>query len=268
MNPPDAYIKEFKICSEITHQTKDRDILKCDDMALIIPDAHIKDFSFDLGEHKKPKKSKKNTITSILKCGDCIDLMRDIEYNSIDMVCADPPYGTTRCKWDTIIPLEEMWKQLKRITKPNGAIVLTSGQPFTSSLVTSNLKMFKQCLVWKKNVASNFLNANRMHLLRHEDVCIFYSKQPTYNKQYTQGIPYTKRERLIDDSGECYGSIKKRTRVECTDGKRNPISVLEFDRPPDRKRQHPTQKPVELMKYFISTFSNKGDTVLDFCMGS
>lgn len=107
--------------------------------------------------------------------GDCLERMKEIPDGSVDMVLADPPYGTTACKWDSIIPLDPMWEHLKRITKLNGAIVMTAAQPFTSVLITSNINMFKDCLVWKKNVASNFLNANRMHLKRHEDICIFLS---------------------------------------------------------------------------------------------
>ena len=106
---------------------------------------------------------------------DCLNAMKFIPDGSISMILTDPPYGTTACKWDSIIPLEPMWEQLKRVIKPNGAIVMTASQPFTSVLITSNINMFKDCLVWKKNVASNFLNANRMHLKRHEDICIFLS---------------------------------------------------------------------------------------------
>lgn len=190
--------------------------------------------------------------------------MKRIPDGSVDMVLADPPYGTTACKWDSIIPLEPMWEQLKRVTKPNSAIVMTAGQPFTSVLVASNLRMFRQELVWKKNVASNFLNANRMHLLRHENVVIFYSKQPTYNKQMSAGSAYVTKRTGKDDTGECYGSIQKRTDT-VNDGSRNPISVLEYER---EVGLHPTQKPVALMEYLIKTYTNEGETVLDFTMGS
>lgn len=157
-----------------------------------------------------------------------------------------------------------MWEQLKRIIKPNGAIVMTASQPFTSVLIGSNLKMFKDCLVWKKNIASNFLNANKMHLKRHEDVCIFYKKQPAYNRQYTKGKAYINKRIGNDDTGDCYGKIKKRTSTK-NEGKRNPISVLEFDR---ETGKHPTQKPVALMEYLIKTYTNENDVVLDFCIGS
>lgn len=196
--------------------------------------------------------------------GDCLELMKTVPDGSIDMVLTDPPYGTTACKWDSVIPFEPMWEQLKRVTKKNGAIVMTSAQPFTSALVMSNVKMFKDCLVWKKNVASNFLNANKMHLKRHEDVCVFYRSPPRYNKQLGVGTAYTNKRSGADDSGSCYGSVAKRTSTE-NKGGRNPISVLEFDRDVGL---HPTQKPVALMEYLIKTYTNEGETVLDFTMGS
>ena len=196
--------------------------------------------------------------------GDCLERMKEIPDGSVDMVLADPPYGTTACKWDSIIPLEPMWEQLKRVIKPNGAIVMTASQPFTSALVMSNLKMFRQALVWKKNVASNFLNANRMHLCRHEDVLIFYGRRPAFNKQYGSGPAYIMRRNGADDTGDCYGAIGKRADT-LNNGKRNPISVLEFDR---EVGLHPTQKPVALMEYLIKTYTNEGETVLDFTMGS
>ena len=200
--------------------------------------------------------------------GDCLKMMKQIPSGSIDMVCVDPPYGTTQCKWDTIVNLEDMWNQLKRIVKPNGAIAVTACQPFTSKLVSSNYKMFKQELIWKKNSASNFLNANRMHMSRHENICIFYQKQPVYNKQYGKGVPYKKNQPMKDDSGACYGKVQKRTTTHRPDGKRNPITVLEFDKPDPKIRLHPTQKPVLLLEYLIKTFTNPGETVLDFTMGS
>ena len=200
----------------------------------------------------------------MLHLGDCLDVMQDITDGSVDMVMTDPPYGTTACKWDSVIPFEPMWAQLKRIVKPNGAIVLMASQPFTSALVMSNVAMFKETLVWKKNIASNFLNANRMHLKRHEDICVFYQKPPTYNKQMNSGTPYVSKRTGKDDSGDCYGSVKKRLDTENL-GERNPISVIELDR---QTGLHPTQKPVALMEYLIRTYTNAGETVLDFTMGS
>ena len=199
-----------------------------------------------------------------LRQGDCLELLKDIPDGSVDLILTDPPYGTTQNKWDSVIDLEAMWEQLKRVIKPNGAIIMTASQPFTTTLISSNMKMFKDCLVWKKNVASNFLNANRMHLKRHEDICLFYSKQPTYNKQYGAGKAYTNKRNGKDDSGECYGKVNKRTDT-VNEGKRNPISILEFDR---ETGLHPTQKPVALLEYLIKTYTNEGDTVLDFTAGS
>ena len=200
--------------------------------------------------------------------GDCLEVMKDIPDGSIDLVLTDPPYGTTACKWDSVIPFEPMWEQLKRITKKNGAIVLTASQPFTSALVMSNVKMFKYCWVWKKNIASNFLQSGYMPLKRHEDVCVFYRKPPVYNKQKGVGTPYYQKRNGADDTGDCYGSINKRTTFKRTPtenkGYRNPISVLEFDR---ETGKHPTQKPVALMEYLIKTYTNESETVLDFTMG-
>ena len=196
--------------------------------------------------------------------GDCLEEMKKIPDGSVDMVLTDPPYGTTACKWDSVIDLDLMWLQLKRIIKPNGAIVMTASQPFTSALIMSNIKMFKQSLVWKKNIASNFLNANRMHLMRHEDVCLFWYKLPTYNKQFGCGAAYTNKRSGKDDSGDCYGRVNKRTDTK-NEGARNPISVIEFDR---ETGLHPTQKPVALMEYLIKTYTNENETVLDFTMGS
>jgi len=188
--------------------------------------------------------------------------MAEIPDGSVDMILCDLPYGQTQNKWDSVIPFDPLWAEYKRIC--SGAIVLTSAQPFTSALVMSNPKMFKQSLVWKKNVASNFLNANRQHLIRHEDILIFSDRQYTFNKQFTNGKPYNQKRSGKDDTGDNYGSISVRTDT-INEGRRNPISVLEFDRQTGR---HPTQKPVALMEYLIRTYTNEGETVLDNCMGS
>lgn len=197
-----------------------------------------------------------------LQRGDCLKLMRHLPDASVDMILCDLPYGTTQNKWDAIIPFDPLWTEYKRICR--GAVVLTAAQPFTSSLVMSNLAWFKQALVWKKNIASNFLNANRQHLMRHEDVLVFSARQPTYNKQMASGKPYTQKRSGRDDTGDNYGAIGKRTDT-VNEGARNPISILEFDR---ETGMHPTQKPVALMEYLIRTYTNEGDLVLDNCMGS
>jgi len=199
--------------------------------------------------------------------GDCIQEMKRIPTGSVDMVCADPPYGITSCKWDSVINLDEMWIQLKRITKPCGAIVLFSAQPFTSRLVSSNYKMFKQELVWKKNVSTNFLNAKKMHLKKHENICVFYRKQTVFNPQFSHSTPYFTNRNGRAGRDSCYGTYRH-TSTSRPDGKRNPVSILEYDVINNTKRVHPTQKPVNLIKYLIKTYSNPGDTVLDFVMGS
>lgn len=197
-----------------------------------------------------------------LQHGDCLELMKALPDGSVDMVLCDLPYGTTQNKWDTVIPFDALWAQYKRICK--GAIVLTAAQPFTSTLVMSNIAWFKQALVWKKNIASNFLNANRQHLARHEDVLVFAAKQPIFNKQMVAGKSYMQKRSGRDDTGDNYGAISKRTDT-VNDGTRNPISILEFDR---ETGLHPTQKPVALMEYLVRTYTNPGDLVLDNCMGS
>tara|TARA_R110000803_G_C11952115_1_gene317807 strand:- start:385 stop:1068 length:684 start_codon:yes stop_codon:yes gene_type:complete len=193
--------------------------------------------------------------------------MRDIPDGSVDMVLTDPPYGTTACKWDSVVPFEPMWEQLKRITKRNGATVLTAAQPFTSALVMSNPKAFKYAWVWDKvNRPTGHLNAKIMPLRQTEDVLVFYIKVPTYNPQMTQGKPYTATGSKNSDN---YGHQVKSTTV-CADGLRYPreLIAIKADERGTVGRVHPTQKPVALMEYLIRTYTNKGETVLDFTMGS
>ena len=138
--------------------------------------------------------------------GDCLERMKEIPSGSVDAIICDPPYAVTACKWDSIIPLEPMWEQLKRIIKPNGAIVMTASQPFTTTLISSNMKMFKYCWVWEKSQAVGHLNAWRMPMKQHEDICVFYSKQCTYNPEITDKPiedqrPLTSRTKTSD----CYG---------------------------------------------------------------
>ena len=196
--------------------------------------------------------------------GDCLERIKEIESGSVDMILTDPPYGTTACKWDSIIPLEPMWEQLKRIIKPNGAIVMTASQPFTSVLVTSNLKMFKYEWIWRKPKGTGHLNAKKQPMRNHESVIVFYSKQSTYNPQKTNGKPYKcapKKEQY-----EGYGK-HERTVTDNKDGLRYPVTVQEF-KSNMRGSVHPTQKPVTLMEYLIKTYTNESETVLDFTMGS
>jgi site-specific DNA-methyltransferase (adenine-specific) len=194
--------------------------------------------------------------------GDCLELMKQIEDKSIDLILCDLPYGTTACKWDTIIPFEPLWKQYKRVIKDNGVICLFADEPFSSILVTSNLEMYRYELIWKKPQGTDFLNANRKPLKSHEKIQIFYKSQPIYNKQYTYSKPYKAVNGSKDSS--VWGKFKFGMN-KSSDGERNPISVLEYKQ---EKGLHPTQKPVKLCEYLIKTYTNEGDLVLDNCIGS
>ena len=199
--------------------------------------------------------------------GDCLELMKTIPDGSVDMVLTDPPYGTTACKWDTIIPLEPMWEQLKRITKKNGAIVMTASQPFTSVLVTSNLKMFKYDWVWEKSKATGFLNAKKRPLVAHESVLVFSKGAPVYYPVMASGKPYNKGKRKDQEDEDLYS--KYSSVVVKSEGSRYPRSTTYFKTAESEgKTYHKTQKPVALMEYLIKTYTNEGDTVLDFTMGS
>lgn len=199
--------------------------------------------------------------------GDCLDKMNGIKSGSVDMVLADPPYGTTQCKWDTIIPLEPMWEQLKRIIKPNGVIVLMAQTPFDKVLGASNLSMLRYEWIWEKTAATGHQNAKKMPMKAHENALVFYNKLPTYNPQKTTGHnpvnSYTKKDNA---DGECYGRSKSVSGGGNTD--RYPRSVQVFKSDKQRCKLHSTQKPLALMEYLIKTYTNEGDLVLDFCMGS
>lgn len=196
---------------------------------------------------------------------DCLIQMQSIKDKSIDMILCDLPYGMTKNKWDSVIPFEKLWKEYHRIIKENGAIVLFGSQPFTSLLVTSNLKYFRYSLVWEKNKFSDFLNAKRKPMKVNEDILIFYKKQPTYNPQYWFSTPYTRwnTQQAVDKQTN-YGSHKENI-AESKDGKRLPITVLKFNRV--ERPEHPTQKPVDLLEWLIKTYSNENETILDNCMG-
>lgn len=198
--------------------------------------------------------------------GDCLELMKNIEDNSVDMVLCDLPYGTTRNKWDSIIPLDRLWQQYKRVIKDNGAIVLFSAEPFTSLLITSNIQWFRYDLIWSKTQGSDFLNANRKPLRSHENICVFYKKQPTYNPQKTDGKPYKAKSGETTSSN--FGKFNGNHHTENKDGKRCPLSVLRFSGEHNRGKQHPTQKPTDLLEWLIKTYTNEGETVIDNSMGS
>jgi len=201
--------------------------------------------------------------------GDCLERMKEIESGSVDMVLTDPPYGTTACKWDSIIPLESMWEQLKRVIKPNGAIVMTASQSFTTTLIASNMKMFKYCWVWEKNLKTGNLNARRMPMGGHEDIVVFCKKPPTYNPQKRKRTNEVKSGNKKNSKTSVYGS----QREDYADRQSDLISPDTVIRGikclhNSAGKVHPTQKPVALMEYLIKTYTNEGETVLDFTMGS
>lgn len=201
--------------------------------------------------------------------GDCLELMKAIPDGSIDMVLTDPPYGTTACKWDSVIPFEPMWEQLKRVTKKNGAIVMTASQPFTSALIMSNVKMFKYCWVFGKSLPVGHGYAKYRPMSNHEDVTVFSNGggKTTYNPQKKpRAAPraYTRKSASLSGSSSMI-SHDGETRV--LDGK-NPTTIISFNTSVQKGKVHPTQKPVDLMEYLIKTYTNEGETVLDFTMGS
>jgi site-specific DNA-methyltransferase (adenine-specific) len=200
-----------------------------------------------------------------LLLGDCLEVMKDIEEGSVDMVLCDLPYGTTACKWDFVIDPVELWKHYYRICKQNAAMVFTASQPFTTTLISSNLKDFRYGLVWEKPQGTNPFQAKIAPMKCHEDILVFYQRRPTYNPQMTQGKPYGGFASQTAKIGEVYNSAQSKHR-DNPEGTRYPRSVLRFAQ--ERGGLHPTQKPVPLMEYLILTYTNPGETVLDNCMGS
>ena len=198
--------------------------------------------------------------------GDCLELMKNIPDGSVDLVLTDPPYGTTQNKWDSIIPFDDMWKELHRITKLNSAIVLFSQMPFGAELIHSNIKEFRYEWVWHKTMPTGFLNANRTPLRTHENILVFYRKLPTYNPQKWQGKPYSAKSGVTKTNN--YGTYKTEHHTDCADGKRFPVDVVKFNNGNNKDRKHPTQKPVDLLEYIVRTYTNEGETVLDFTAGS
>jgi site-specific DNA-methyltransferase (adenine-specific) len=206
-----------------------------------------------------------------LKQGNCLELMPQIPSGSVDMILCDLPYGTTACKWDTVIPFEPLWAEYKRIIKKNGAIVLFGSQPFTSALVMSNVDMFKYQWVWEKSKASNFLLARKQPLKAHEDICVFFAEQAIYNPQKTEGKPYKGEGRSKKGSkSDVVNDVPNPTFRNDNEGDRFPRSVQYFKTSESEKigALHPTQKPVALCEYLIKTYTNEGEWVLDNCMGS
>ena len=199
--------------------------------------------------------------------GDCLKIMDGLIADGVkvDAVITDPPYGTTACKWDSVIPFEEMWKRLKALRKTGANMVFFSSQPFTTMLNYSNIDEFRCEIIWKKQQATNPACAKKKIMPIHENLSLFYDKFKTYNPQMRVGFKnYKSFNDETKKTGEIY-NLKSKHR-ECKDGSRYPISVLEFNNM--RGGVHPTQKPLALMEYLIKTYTNEGDTVLDFTMGS
>lgn len=202
--------------------------------------------------------------------GDTLEVLDKLiaEGIKVDAIITDLPYETTACKWDSVIPFEPMWDRIRKITKPNAAIVMTAAQPFTSALIISNPKMFKYTWVYQKTTPTGHLNAKKQPMRAHEDVVVFYKKQCTYNPQKTQG-----HERKVSSAlskrncitGDVYG---KHNASSYDSTERYPLSVQKFSTDKQRSKWHPTQKPVSLMEYMVVTYTNEGDLVLDLTCGS
>ena len=203
-----------------------------------------------------------------LRLGDCLEVMKTIEDNSIDAIITDPPYGTTACKWDSVIPFDLLWEQYNRIIKDNGAVVLFGSQPFTSVLVNSNIKMFKYEWIWEKDGGSNFATVKYMPMKEHENILVFGKGKIKYNEQRQERIGSRKgKKTTTTDSGRkdsVYGTQKGGKTFDVPK-LRCPRSIQRFNR---ERGQHPTQKPLDLLEYLVKTYSNENDTILDNTMGS
>ena len=206
-----------------------------------------------------------NVINRLFE-GDCLEYMKEIPDGSVDMILCDLPYGMTQSKWDSYIPLDKLWEQYNRIIKTNGAIVLTSNGVFTAKLILSQPNIYKYKWVWEKSKPTNFLNAKKQPLRKHEDVCVFYKKQPVYHPQMTKGEPYDKGKRKNQQCGN-YGDFES-VHV-ASDGERYPTDIIYVKTAESEGPVlHPTQKPIELGRYMVRTYTNPGDIVLDNTFGS
>jgi site-specific DNA-methyltransferase (adenine-specific) len=207
--------------------------------------------------------------TTTLYQGDCLEQFLNIPDKSVDLVLTDPPYGTTACKWDSVIPFEPMWKQVWRVLKPNGAAVFTASQPFTSALVMSQIEAFKYDWCWRKSNATGHLNAKKRPLRQHEDILVFSVGATTYKPQLFTKPSARSAQKSVKSKG-AYGEMEEGVFREIPDELGYPRSVVDFSTAFHAREAglHPTQKPVALMEYLIKTYTNEGDTVLDFTMGS
>jgi len=202
-----------------------------------------------------------------LRLGDCLEVMKTIADSSIDAIITDPPYGTTACKWDSVIDFDLMWEQLNRIIKPNGAIVLFGSEPFSSALRMSNIKNYKYDWKWDKKKPSTGLHAKMMPLKDYEDVIVFNVKKENYNP-VMKDTDFRSDKARVANNGETFGG-KEVLRQHSNNGKSYPRSIIkDFSNANQNNRVHPTQKPVALMEYLIKTYTNENETVLDFTMGS
>lgn len=208
--------------------------------------------------------------------GDCLEIMKSIPDGTVDMILCDLPYGTTRCHWDTVIPFSPLWAQYNRIIKKNGAILLFSAQPFTTNLINSNRKMFRYEIIWEKTQVAGFLNAKKMPLRTHENICVFYKHLPTYNPQMKiVERSDVGRKRQNSGRGQQYNEFRRDDWHYVETGKRYPTDVVKFSSwngalfgKTEKATKHPTQKPVDLCEYLIKTYTNESETVLDNCAGS
>ena len=194
---------------------------------------------------------------------DCLIGMNRIADKSVDMILCDLPYGTTACKWDTIIPFKPLWAQYERVIKDNGAIVLFGNEPFSSQLRLSNLKNYKYDWKWDKVRGSNFATVKIRPFNSFEDIMVFYKKQPKYHPQKSEGKPYTQKQGFVGESKQT--GLSRQNVITVNNGERFPLSILRFSK---ESGLHPTQKPVSLFEYLIKTYTNEGETVLDNCIGS
>lgn len=211
-----------------------------------------------------------------LRQGDCLEIMKSFQHKSIDMILCDLPYGTTNIAWDKPLPFEMLWKEYERIITDNGAIVLFSIQPFATDLILSNRRLFRYEIIWKKTQPTGFLNAHKMPLRNHENILVFYKKLPTYNPQKTKvNRQDVGRTRLNGTGCRQYHEYMKPTWSYTENGERYPTDVIEFSNwngalfgKTTNATKHPTQKPVDICRYLVLTFTNEGDKVLDNCMGT
>ena len=197
--------------------------------------------------------------------GDCMDVMKSIGDSSVDLVLCDPPYGMTSGRWDAPLPLDRLWRELGRVCKPDATVCLFACQPYATALINSNLDGFRYCWYWLKNQATNFFHARRMPMRRVEEICVF-GKGGRYNPQIKEGCVPTRPAKGCSN-GRCYYGRNRRD-YKGGSTSRYPNNVLEFRCVSNYGRIHPNQKPVGLLSYLIRTYTSKGDSVLDFCMGS